>query len=118
VQGEWAAREGWAARVTVGEWVIAAAQVIAEELATAEPVRVTGLAVPAGIALATVVFKAVPGVEIAARLEAALASTAVALDPAAAAGLPALEVREAVVAVVRGAVAVAGDNLRRRGENT
>jgi hypothetical protein len=101
----------------VGERVIAATQVIAEELATAEAVRVTALAVPAGTALATVVFKAVPGVEIAVPSEAALASTAAALDPAAAAELPALEVREAVVAVVRGAAVVAGDNLTRRGEN-
>jgi hypothetical protein len=64
----------------------------------------------AGIALATVVFKAVPEAEIAAPLEAALASTVAALDPAAAAELPAW------VAVVRGAVvreaaAVAEDNL-------
>jgi hypothetical protein len=104
VQGEWAVREEWAVRAIVGERAIA-------RLA----VRVIGLAVAEEIALVIVVFQAVPGVEIAARLEAALASTAVALDPAAAGGLPALEVREAVV---RGAVAVAGDNLTRRGENT
>jgi hypothetical protein len=60
-----------------------------------------------------------PGVEIGVPLEAAVeASTAAVPRPAAAAELPALEVRGAVVAVVQGAVAVAGDNLTRRGENT
>jgi hypothetical protein len=92
VLGEWAVREEWEVRVIV--------------------------AGPEEIALATAVFKAVPGVEIAAPSEAALALTAKAPSPAAAVELPAWEAPEAVVAVVRGAVAVAGDNLTRRGENT
>jgi hypothetical protein len=79
-------------------------------------VRVIGLAVAEGTALATVAFKAVPGVEIAAPSEAALASMATALDPAAAADLPAWEVLGA--AVVQGAAAVGGDNLTGPGENT
>ena len=69
-----------------------------------------------GTALATVAFKAVRGVEIAVHLEAALASTVKALDPAAAVDHPAWEVRGAVV--VRGAAAVGGDNLTGPGENT
>ena len=70
-----------------------------------------------GTVLATAVFRVVPGVEIAVPLEAALASTVAALDPAAAAELPVWEVRGAVV--VRGAAAaVVGDNLTKRGENT
>jgi hypothetical protein len=65
----------------------------------------------AGIALATVVFKAVPEAEIAAPLEAALASTVAALDPAAAAGLPAWEVRGGAVVREAEAAVVAEDNL-------
>jgi hypothetical protein len=72
---------------------------------------------PVGTALATVVFKAVPGagVEIGAPSAAAVvASAAAAPGPAAAGDLPAWAVREAVV---RGAVVVAGDNLSLRGAN-
>jgi hypothetical protein len=106
------------ARVTAGEQVIVVARATVGERAIARlAVRVIGLAVAEGIALATVAFKAVPGVEIAAPSEAVLASTAKALNPAAAGDPPAWEVRGAVV--VRGAAAaVAGDNVTKRGENT
>ena len=90
MQGDRVVREEWAAR---GEQAVRGI--------VGEPA--------AGIALATVAFKAVPGVEIAAPLEAALASTVTALDPAATAELPAWEVRG--VAVVRAAAAAVGDNL-------
>jgi hypothetical protein len=101
-------REEWVAQVIVVEQATAVGRGIAEE-------RVT-VAGPEAIALATAVFKAVPGVEIAALSEAALASTAKAPSPAAAVERPAWEAPEAVVGGA--AAAVVGDNVTEPGETT